>query len=176
MNAYELWLQDNHLGAVRRRESLAGGCISDVSRLYLSGGPSLIVKTQAQAAGNIFWAEAESLQALAAVEAIRIPEVIHACEDFLLLEDLGSQSPGPGFHESLGAQLAALHSHHQPLFGFSLDNYCGATPQNNQTDPDGFRFFGERRLLALALQAHARNLLSSAELKQVESIATHLEQ
>lgn len=175
MEAYEKCLKDSDLGAVKRTEALAGGSINEVKRLHLESGESLIVKTNRQGPRDLFLAEADSLQALAAVEAIRIPHVLHASEDFLLLEDLGSQPPGPGFHENLGQQLAQLHSHQQPVFGFSRNNYCGATPQDNSNDADGFRFFGERRLLALAKTALERGLLSKREMDQVATVAGHLE-
>lgn len=174
MNSCEKWLAEQGFGSVTQEESLAGGCINDVRRIRLNSGQTLVLKQNSRAPRDMFMAEAAGLQALAAAKACRVPQVIHAEADFILLEDLGSGNAASDYFESLGQQLAILHQQEKPEFGFTLDNYCGATPQSNSTDTDGHRFFREHRLLALATKARQQDLLSAQELTQIEFIADNL--
>ncbi len=174
MDSYQQWLLDNGYGAVQSADSAAGGCISDARRITLDTGERLFLKHLLHAPSDMFPAEAAGLQALAHPKVCRVPQVIHAGSDFILLEDLGCGSPSAGFWENLGRQLAHLHQETQPEFGFQLNNYCGATAQDNSPDTDGHRFFAERRLLALARQAFDKGLLSSREMGSVEHIAGKL--
>ena len=174
MEPYQQWLLDNGYGAIDHSESAAGGCISDASHLTLDSGKRVFLKQLNSAPADMFSAEASGLQALAEPAACRVPRVIHASDKFILLEDLGRAAPADGFWETLGQQLANLHQHTQPGFGFTINNYCGATVQDNSFEIDGHRFFAERRLLALARQANDRGLLSSKELSTLDQIAQRL--
>ena len=174
MEPCEIWLEDNAYGGVQRSESVGGGCISDARRLYLNSGQTLFAKQLESAPPDMFAAEAAGLQALASDGACRVPQVIHAAETFILLEDLGSGAAVSDFWNTLGRQLAVLHSGAQPGFGFTMNNYCGATAQDNRTESNGYKFFAERRLIALARPAHERGLLSSEELAAVEDVASKL--
>lgn len=170
----EDWLLDNGYGAIQRRQMLGGGCINDVSRLYTSRG-TIVLKQNSAAPGDMFRAEAEGLEALAAARAIRIPKVLHHAQDYLLLEDLGESSTAGDYWTLLGEQLAALHAQPQPQFGFTMNNYCGATPQINTLTGNGHRFFAEQRLMELGHRAYEAGLLDSTRRQQLDSIATRLD-
>lgn len=171
----ETWLGAAGLGDIQTRESLSGGCISEVCRLHLSGGSTLILKYHPQPPPNLFIAEAAGLEALRQRQALRIPQVHFRTENQLLLEDLGQDSPSPDYWTDLGRGLAHLHSETNAQFGFGSDNYCGATAQSNRLHEDGFEFFAQQRLLALGIQARERGDLNSREFAQLETLASNLQ-
>lgn len=168
------WLLENGYGGNYRAESLSGGCINAVSRIYLADAQPLILKQNQQADNTVFPAEAAGLSALRDADALRVPEVICAADEFLLLEDLGQGRPMEDYWELLGIGLAKLHSVEQPLFGFTMDNYCGSTPQINTSGTDGFEFFANYRIRNLAALALQKNLLSKEDMNGLEFIAANL--
>lgn len=172
----DIWLNENGYGDVVRRESVGGGCINNSSRLYLDSGTTLFLKENANAAEDMFQAEAIGLKALAASKALKIPDLVHFEESFILIEDLGLGTVSKNYWESLGEGLAKLHSTRFPKFGFDIDNYCGATRQVNSVCNNGFEFFGNFRILQLASKAFHRNLLERQDLGKLESIAANLSQ
>ena len=176
MSRIDVWLKKNGMGNVVRRESVGGGCINKSERLHLDSGMTVFLKQNSAAPVDMFQAEAIGLQALAARNAIKIPDVIRAEQDFLLIEDLGQGSTSYSFWKSLGESLAKLHSETIPQFGFSMDNYCGSTSQENTITDDGFEFFANYRILKLASSAFHRNLLERQDLTALESIAANLSQ
>lgn len=176
MSRIDVWLNESGMGKVVRQESVGGGCINKSERLHLDSGLTVFLKQNSAAPVDMFQAEAIGLQALAARNAIKIPDVIHWEEDFLLIEDLGQGSTSYSFWKSLGEGLAKLHSETIPQFGFSMDNYCGSTSQENTITDDGFEFFANYRILKLASSAFHRNLLERQDLTALESIAANLSQ
>lgn len=146
------WLQDHRFGSVAEVQLVGGGCINETARILTGSGASLFLKQQARAPAGFFRAEADGLAALAGSGSLRIPGVIHAGADFLLLEDLGESVPAPGFQQLLGRGLALQHRARGERFGFAANNFCGRTSQDNGQQADGWNFFAERRLLALTRQ------------------------
>ncbi|MCG8414124.1 MAG: fructosamine kinase family protein, partial [Pseudomonadales bacterium] len=136
----ESWLKSEGLGDIRARESLSGGCISEVSRLQLSTGSTAILKQHPLPPPGIFAAEAAGLNALHESQTLRVPQVLFCSDHFILLEDLGQSNKPGDFWNRLGTGLAALHAQTNTEFGFSLDNYCGAMPQSNTHTKDGYQF------------------------------------
>ncbi len=171
----ETWLKSEGLGDIQARESLSGGCISEVYRLQLSTGPTAILKQHPQPPKNMFAAEAAGLAALAECQALRVPRVMFFSDHCILLEDLGRGNKPRDFWIRLGTSLAALHSRTSTEFGFSMNNYCGATPQCNTPTKDGHQFFAEQRLLALGSQARDRGDLNNLEFNQLETLASNLQ-
>ncbi len=162
------------MGQIEEISPLAGGSINQTSALQLSSGRSLVVKQHARPPANMFKAEAAGLSALAEETSLRIPQVIHADENFLLLEDLGRGTPSGEFWRHLAIGLAELHSKQKPEFGFIMDNFCGSTAQINTRVEDGFRFFSEYRILHIASQCFDKHLLSMSRQKQLEYIGARL--
>ena len=154
---------------------LSGGCISEVSRLILTDGSTLIAKHHQRPPPNLFPAEAAGLAAIQDTQSIRAPSVIQVSETSILLEDLGQGSLTQDYWQNLGSALALMHKETQQRFGFESDNYCGATRQSNEPAASGHEFFGQRRLLALGEIAINQNSIENRDLKQLEFIATGLE-
>ena len=123
--------------------AVGGGCIHES---YTWG--SYFIKTNRLSEADNFAAEAAGLAAIAATGTIRTPEVIrHGTEGktaFLVLECLSLTSLGD--EASLGEQLAALHEHTAGSFGFSSDNFIGATPQPNPWTSSWSEFFTRSRI------------------------------
>ena len=176
MSRIDVWLKENGLGNVVHQEFVGGGCINDSMRLHLDSGTTVFLKQNSAAPEGMFQAEAIGLQALATRNAIKIPDVIHVEEDFLLIEDLGQGSISYSFWKLLGESLAKLHSETRPQFGFSVNNYCGLTTQVNTITDDGFEFFANYRILNLASSAFHQNLIERQDLIALESIAANLSQ
>ncbi len=170
----QVWLLENGFGNIVRQESVGGGCINNTTRLHLDEGRSLFLKQHDQAPDGMFLSEAVGLNALKQTNAIRVPDVIHAEDDFIILEDLGQGKPTPNYWVALGSGLANMHRQEQSQFGFSMDNFCGATAQINTPTKDGFEFFANYRILGLASSAFHRNLINRDDLGRLEFIAGSL--
>ncbi|MBU0510724.1 MAG: fructosamine kinase family protein, partial [Chloroflexi bacterium] len=79
-----------------------------------------------------------------------------------------------GYWTEFGRQLASLHNHTRPQFGFAHDNYIGSTPQPNPWTDDGYEFFAEHRWLFQSHLARQRGLISRDELRQIERLSARL--
>jgi fructosamine-3-kinase len=117
------------------------------------------VKTGEIAAAPMFAAEARGLQALSAAAVVQTPTFITlgqtGSKAFLVLEYLELTTLDKAGGAGLGTALAQLHRIRGNSFGWTENNFIGATPQNNAPHHSWPHFFGERRLrpqLQLALQ------------------------
>ncbi len=135
--------------AIRTRGRVAGGCINSGHRVS-DGRRDYFVKTNSAGARTMFEAEAAALAQLAATGTVRVPQPICAggngTASWLALEYLELHSLSPSSASALGEQLAALHAHTAPRFGWSRDNTIGSTPQSNEWCADWVEFWRERRL------------------------------
>ena len=111
-------------------QRIGGGCIADAAVARFADGSEAFVK---RAAGRpeMFEREAEGLQALAAAEAIRVPEVLAVSREALVLEMIRPAAKKSGFAEDFGHRFAALHECRGKTCGFPHDNFIGSTPQVN---------------------------------------------
>ena len=80
----------------------------------------------------MFLNEANGLNELAKSKTIRVPQVLAAERNFLLLEYIASGRKKPDFFESFGKAYAEMHRFTKDTFGFYEDNFIGATPQVNK--------------------------------------------
>lgn len=137
--------------AVRGERAVGGGCISDARLVDLADGRSLFVKSNRAALAEMFEREAESLRALEAVGALRVPAGavagVAGATAWIAMEAIASGSPGPRFWEDFGEGFARLHREGRAeRFGFLHDNFLGSTPQPNGRLDDWTEFWRERRL------------------------------
>ncbi|MFN0164314.1 MAG: fructosamine kinase family protein [Burkholderiales bacterium] len=130
---------------------VSGGSIQPAWAVTLADGKKVFVKEGVPEQMGRLKAEAQGLKTLAAVDAIRVPEVYAAAGEgrhsYLVLEHLDLVPGTPTSFARLGRELAALHRAGAPSFGFERDNFIGANLQSNIIDTDWPRFFGGRRLL-----------------------------
>lgn len=139
------------------RHQVYGGDINRSFRLTLSDGSSVFMKSNTPKNLSFFGAEAKGLEALRQTGTIGVPDVIGMGTDknmsFLLMEYLEAAPRLESYWEVFGRELASLHradcSHLSEggRFGFSEDNYIGATPQKNTPMTSWVDFFRECRLL-----------------------------
>jgi fructosamine-3-kinase len=128
---------------------VGGGDISAAWCVETDGG-NVFLKTGPASSYDMFSAEAEGLEALAASSVIRVPEVV-ACgasgdTSFVALEWLDLGRTNRHAEARLGEQLAALHRSTSEAFGWHRDNTIGLTPQHNDRSDDWVDFFREHRL------------------------------
>ncbi len=121
---------------------LSGGSISPAYRAELADGRSVFVKTTPQHP-DMFRNEADGLNELRRSNAVRIPEVLTATDEYLILEYLPVTAPHSHsrFFEQLGRQLAELHRTVSASFGFTEDNYIGSTVQKNLPSSSSWKEF-----------------------------------
>ena len=128
--------------------SVSGGSIAAAYRAELKSGQTLFVKASPQHP-DMFIKEANGLRELQKANALRVPEVIFADEELLLLEFLSVTPPTRRTHffEQFGKQFAQLHRHTAAQYGFSENNYIGSTPQHNLPPMSSWKeFFAVHRL------------------------------
>ena len=136
--------------------SIAGGCINQAFRLS-DGTRNYFVKTNQSDRLSMFEAEAAGLEEILHTATIRVPSPV-ACgesagEAFLVLEYLEMNGRSSG--AQLGRNLAGMHRHTAPQFGWKLDNTIGATHQPNPWSDRWIDFLRGQRLgyqLSLAAQ------------------------
>ncbi len=143
-------------------------------RLMLPDGRNAIVKCRRNMPPDFFATEARGLRALRDANGLRVPQLHGLGDDWIVIEDLGSGAPGPGFHAQVGLGLARQHATCGDAFGFDADGWCGDSPQDNTRDADGHRFFAERRLLPLARRARDAGRLDANETIRIEILCKRL--
>lgn len=129
--------------------SVGGGCIADSRIISTETGQKYFLK---QGFSNgMFLSEANGLRELDRAKAIRVPKVIDAGEDYLIMEHIGQGPRKAGFFQEFGQQFARLHQFAGSEFGFYEDNFIGSTPQKNipsgEEARDWGKFYWNKRLM-----------------------------
>lgn len=129
--------------------SIGGGCIN-TAYLLRAGEHDFFIKVNSPSLTDMFTAEAQGLQEMAATQSIRVPEVI--CygnadgHSFIALEYIALGSMRGQASALMGEQLARMHRVEQPYFGWHMDNTIGSTPQLNDREKDWISFWQQQRL------------------------------
>jgi fructosamine-3-kinase len=151
---------------------LRGGCVSPVYRADLADGTAVAVKD----GGGTLEIEAHMLRVLRATGAIPVPEVRHAEAGLLVLTFVESGGRIDGRVQRHAAELlAALHGVGAKAFGFDRDTVIGPLAQLNPWTVSWLEFFRDRRLLAMAREAHGAGRLPAPILAKAERFADRLE-
>jgi protein-ribulosamine 3-kinase len=158
---------------------LSGGDINDAFEVRLGDGRSVFVKTNADAPGAMFPAEARGLGLLADAKALRVPNVLGLSSPsdsvpFLALELVYAGARVPDFDEILGRGLAALHRSGTPGFGLDHDNFIGSLAQSNRMRPSWAEFYEKERLLPQLERAVAQNRASAGMRRGFERLFARL--
>ena len=164
---------------LKRADSIAGGCINSAFRL-VGERQSYFIKLNNANRLDMFEAEADGLNGLAAARAIRVPAPVctgvEGNQAYLVMEYIETGGGNGGAAEDLGQQLARMHQHSSEQFGWHRDNTIGSTPQPNTPKDDWVEFWQEHRLgyqLGLAEQRGAPgNLLPKG--KQLMQLVPNL--
>jgi fructosamine-3-kinase len=125
---------------------VGGGCIHECFRVEIAG-KAFFLKCNSKDQASNFAAEADGLAALRQA-GLRAPHPIShgsaGANAYLMLELLDLK--GQGDFAALGRMLAEAHRKPGPRFGWSRDNYIGATSQFNGWCDDWAEFWRTRRL------------------------------
>jgi protein-ribulosamine 3-kinase len=134
---------------IKRSNLLGGGCINDARRIVFDDGGSLLLKVNPGAKAS-FSKEANGLIELAKPGVIRVPKVVEAEDDFILMEYIEGMPKGNKFYENFGRNFALLHQYLGEMYGFYENNYIGSTEQLNiasgEEKEDWISFFYHKRL------------------------------
>lgn len=126
---------------------IGGGCINQAMSVSGESARYFVKLNQADRL-SMFESEADALNELAAVAALRVPQPICSGlaghQSYLVLEYL--ELTGRINMEQLGRQLAAQHRHRAAHYGWWRDNVIGSTPQRNTHNPDWVDFWRQHRL------------------------------
>ena len=133
------------------QKPVSGGCINDAETVTTQSGRTFFIKTNCNSLKDMFIREANGLRELAKANIIRVPKVLYADEDFLIIENILPQNRNKLFWEIFGRNFARLHNFKSNSYGFYEDNYIGSTPQLNivsRTESlDWTEFYFNKRLL-----------------------------
>ncbi len=145
--------------AVEQAAGVGGGCINTAWRLE-GAGRRYFVKLNAAEQLDMFEAEAQGLREMADTGTVRVPEPIawgtSGVQAYLAMEYLPTGPETSVAMERFGRELARMHRHTQPRFGWHRDNTIGSTPQVNTPSADWSAFWRAQRL-GFQLELAARN-------------------
>lgn len=158
--------------AIRTTRPLPGGCVAEVYRVDLVDGGRVVAKV----GGRLLTREAHMLRALAAA-GFPVPGVLHAAPDLLVIEFVAGESRFDAAAERhAAALLAALHEHTADAFGFEAPTLIGGLHQPNPWTADWAAFYGEHRIVHMAVDAERIGHLSAAQRRRIEGVAARLPQ
>lgn len=166
--------------AVTSGTAASGGDINQAYHVRLADGRQVFVKTHNSAPPGMFRCEAEGLRWLADARALRVPEVLLACDAdelgpaCLVLEAIQTGRRGGDFAERLGAGLAAMHAAGAPGFGFAHPNYLATLRQDNRACERWGDFYAERRIAPLTQRAAQRGVLPGGLVRKIEQLLSRI--
>lgn len=149
---------------------LAGGDICTTTRLRLSNGHNVIMKTRAHAPAGFFLRESEGLRWLQAAGGAKVPTVLGVDEDCLILDWVEPARPSPDCAEAFGRSLAATHQAGAPAFGAEHDGFIGLAQLPNRTLPNWPEFFASRRVMPYLRAALDRKSLTREQSIPIETV------
>ena len=157
---------------IERLSRATGGDIAD-SYLVKTKSRQFFAKFMGHSRGlDMLKAEAEGLQAIKKIQALKVPTVI-GCAPMdsggcLLLEYIPA---GPGIEESyeaLGRGLAQMHQETADHFGWYRSNYIGSLPQENTPHLSWVDFYVQCRLMPQYTLALNKGLLVPEEVPDAQ--------
>ncbi len=154
---------------ISKINTVSGGDISKAYCVYTSTQRFFLKVNESSIALEMFLAEKKGLENINLAKTIKAPEVLHCGQykssSFLLMEFIESKNPTSKEFETLGHQLADLHTFSVgDSFGWKQDNYIGSLPQSNKNHPDWILFYAHERLLPQLKMAKEKRLLISSEI------------
>ncbi len=132
---------------ISRQQEVGGGCINSAYKIS-NGETDWFVKTNTASLVEMFAAEAESLNEMAASNTIKVPRALcYGTADthsYLVLDFL--ELSGSADMEAFARQLAAMHKITSSSFGWHRSNVIGSTTQINTQKNNWIDFWREERL------------------------------
>jgi fructosamine-3-kinase len=165
------------LGAIESSALVGGGDSFAAARARVGGRDVFVKLGRTSDDAETFAAEADGLAWLGEAAALRVPEVLalgDANAPMLVLEWIDSGTSHGIDEVALGRGLAALHRAGAPCFGHRRDNVCGRVPQRNDARESWAMFYGEQRLLALAMRTRDAGTLDRDTMQSIEALVGRL--
>ena len=160
---------------LRAWHSLAGGMISQVLRIELDNGESLVAKVGD--GSHDLTIEAYMLRYLREYTVLPVPAVLHDEPSLLLMEYVAGRIEWEGESlRHLGELLACCHQVTSPTYGLERDTLIGPLHQPNPQMDSWIGFFREQRLLYMTRIARESGNLPAALEQRLLHIADHLDQ
>lgn len=156
---------------------VAGGDINTATRLRLSDGRVVLMKTHPNAPPDFFEAEARGLGLLATATpsgGIPVPEVLAVHEDCLLLPWIEPGRPTKEAAEELGRALARTHAFGAQALGGVADGYIGRLPMPNGAGGTWAEFYAVRRIQPYLRLARDRAAVTAEEAATIEALLPRL--
>jgi len=167
-----------HQENINQFVAVGGGSINDAFR-YSVGNQDFFIKYNNEVKG-IIEKEVDGLKAIADLNAIRTPDIIafNRIENFevLVLPFLKQGVKSSNAWHKFGEQLAEMHSHPAPYYGWHQNNFIGSLPQTNSKADTFLEFFINQRLRPQIQLAHQRQYLSAQEVGQFENLFLKLQE
>ncbi|MFI5429941.1 fructosamine kinase family protein [Aeromicrobium sp. UC242_57] len=148
---------------------VAGGDICTTTRLRLTDGRGAVIKTRPHAPEGFFEREAAGLRWLGEADGAKVPTVLAAAEDCLVLDWVEPVKPSTELAERFGRDLAATHLSGADGFGAPQDGFIGLAPLPNRPLPTWPEFFASRRVMPYVRAAVDRRALTSDEATTIEA-------
>ena len=131
--------------------TMGGGCISDSLKIKMNSGADYFLKVNFSTPADMFFKEANGLNELKKSNSLRVPKVIMAEKNFILLELINQGNRIKNFYEDFGRGFALLHKFTSDSFGFYEDNYIGSNEQinipNMGEENNWVKFYFDNRIL-----------------------------
>ncbi len=148
--------------------SVAGGDICTTTRLRLTDGRNVVIKTRPQPPANFFEREADGLRWLAVDDGAKVPEVLAAAPDCIVLAWVEPGKPSNEMAERFGRALATTHTSGADEFGAEADGYIGLAPLPNRPLPTWPEFYASRRVMPYVRAATDRKALTVEQAHVIE--------
>ncbi len=175
-----------HAATAARAESLlgqpvvstspvAGGSICTTTRLRLTSGRSVVLKSRPHPPAGFFAAEAHGLRWLHEAGGAPVPEVLAVTDDCLVLDWVEPARPSVEAAEAFGRALAETHRAGADVFGAERDGYVGLAPLPNRPLPTWPEFYAARRVQPYLRLAVDRAAVTPEEAADVQAVLDRLD-
>ena len=163
---------------VHSTSPLAGGDICLATRVRLTGGRSVFVKSKAGAPEGFFATEARDLAWLAEAGegAVPVPKVLAHDAECLVLEWIETAKPSRDAAERFGRALAAMHRSGADRFGAAADGFTGTLVLPNEPMDSWSEFFVARRVEPFLRSAFNRGALEGGDAKAIIQVTDRLDE
>ena len=148
----------------------AGGDINTTTRLKLSDGRSVAMKTHPHAPPGFFEAEARGLRWLGEADGLPVPEVLAVDAECLLLPWIEEGKPNADAAVGFGQAMARLHRAEAKEYGAEQDGFIGRLPMPNGARDTWPEFYATRRVLPYLKLARDRNAITAGDAATIESV------
>ena len=162
--------------SITNLRSVGGGCINDAQIITCASGASYFLKVSFAQLPGMFLNEANGLRELRKANVIKVPDVILAEDNFILLENITSAGKNRNFFEQFGERFAKLHMFTADSHGFFENNYIGSTVQLNQPQNSSWSEFYWNNRIIFQLKLCEKNGYAANDLiKGISALETKLD-